>query len=69
MAKFLDLLERSILVQSFVTLAVVCTDLYLWLTGQALPEGLLQITWLILGFYFGSKVTQTANQQNIKRKV
>ena len=28
---------------------------FLWLTGQEVPEGLLNVTLIIIGFFFGDK--------------
>jgi hypothetical protein len=56
--KFLDLLEKSVITQSIITILVLATCVYLWLTGVPLPEDLKSITLVIVGFFFGSK---TAN--------
>jgi len=53
---FLSLIERSVIVQGIVTLAVIGADIYLAVTGRPIPELLSQVTLLVLGFYFGSKV-------------
>jgi xanthosine utilization system XapX-like protein len=56
MAKFLDLLERSVLVQAISTLACVGVLLYLVATSQPVPPELSQLTWALLGVYLGSKI-------------
>ena len=58
-AKFLDLLERSVLVQAVATLACVGVLLFLISTGKPVPDTLSQITWALLGVYLGSKIENT----------
>jgi uncharacterized membrane protein AbrB (regulator of aidB expression) len=60
MAKFWELLERSIIVQSLVTLICVGAITYLYTTGKEVPSTLVDITLLILGYWFGSKVQSEA---------
>ena len=57
MEKFWDLLERSIIVQSLVTLASVSAVIYLAIIGQPVPQILTDVTMAIVGFWFGSKTT------------
>lgn len=64
MDKFLDLLERSVIVQGVLTLALAGAVIYLCCTGQQVPDLLAGAFVLVLGFYFGSKA-----QQVISRKV
>jgi hypothetical protein len=56
MAKFWDLLERSVIVQAIITLLVIVTICVLVVTGRAIPEIMSTFASLILGYYFGSKV-------------
>lgn len=65
MAKFLDLLERSVIVQAVATLACVGVLLFLVATGKPVPDVLSQITWALLGVYLGSKIenVKLANRQ------
>ena len=55
-SRFLDLIERSVIVQGTVTLALVGTVIYLAVCSRPIPELLSQLSLLVLGFYFGSKV-------------
>lgn len=55
MSKFLDLLERSVITQSFITLLVVTACIVLAVMGQPLPEWLETVLYVIIGFFFGSK--------------
>jgi len=65
--KVLELIERSIIVQSLVTLSFVGVALYLWLTGRVVPDGLQQGLWVLLGFWFGTKV-QHSIDENLKAR-
>ena len=56
MQKFWDLLQESVIVQAVITLLVVGAVIYLSVTGQEVPELLSNITGLVVGFYFGSKL-------------
>lgn len=53
---FWSLLRESVVVQSFVTAAVIGVDLYLYVTAGALPEGLDRLTYIVVSFWMGSKV-------------
>lgn len=55
---FWKLLKDSVIVQASVTLIVVCAIVYLYVSGQTVPPELINITMLILGFYFGGKTQQ-----------
>jgi len=52
--KFWELLERSILVQGTVTLALIATFCYMTAVGREVPEGFEQILILVVGFWFGT---------------
>jgi hypothetical protein len=56
MDKFLDLLRESIIVQGLVTLCLIVTICILFATGKPVPDLLAQITLLVVGFWFGTKV-------------
>ena len=58
---FWALLERSIIVQSLVTLAIIGVDLYLYATVGALPKGLDALTYIVVSFWMGSKVQHTVD--------
>jgi len=55
MSKFWELFEESLILQGFLTLGFAGVALYLWATSQAVPDGLIQGLWAILGFWFGTK--------------
>ncbi len=62
MDKFWEYLESSVLVQASVTLILVVTTCYLWVTGQPVPDLLVALISLVMGFWFGTKVQQMANR-------
>jgi len=68
MKKFWELFEQSIIVQSLITLLVVGTYVFLVGTGQQINDQLMALLWVIIGFYFGSKV-HVSQQQQIKSAV
>lgn len=55
MSKFWDLMERSVIVQSLVTLVVVATMCYLVATAQQVNEAFIGLCMTIVGYWFGSK--------------
>jgi len=55
--KVLDLLARSVIMQSVLTILVVGAWLYLIVVGKPVPELLETVVGLVVGFFFGSKVT------------
>jgi hypothetical protein len=58
MSRFWDLVKDSTIVQGLITLAVVLTTCYLWVSGQPVPQELWTANGIILGFFFGAKATQ-----------
>jgi len=55
MATFWRLLEESVIVQALVTLALVGAVVFLTVTGREVPDALLNLSLITLGYYFGSK--------------
>jgi hypothetical protein len=55
--KVLDLLARSVIMQSVLTILVVGAWLYMIVVGKPVPELLETVVGLVVGFFFGSKVT------------
>ncbi len=60
-SRFLDMVERSVFVQAVSTLSVLGSVLYLYITGQEVPDPLLQLTWALLGIFIGGKINQATN--------
>lgn len=60
--KLLDLLRQSVLVQGTIALMLVATVCYQIATGQDVPDLLVAMVSVVLGFYFGQKAQQQANK-------
>lgn len=56
MDKFWTLLRESVITQGLVTLFLIVTVCYLYATQKPVPTDLLNLTSLVIGFYFGAKV-------------
>jgi hypothetical protein len=54
--KFMDLLKQSVITQALVTFCLVLTCCIIWIRGQDPTTGLYQLTVLVIGFWFGSKI-------------
>jgi len=67
MDTFWTLLKESIIVQSIVTLALVLTIIVLVLTNRPVPDVLVNLTTLVIGYWFGTKVQHAANVATIQR--
>lgn len=59
---FVDLLKSSILVQSTVTLILIAAYTYMVVAERTIPDNFINVTLLIVGFWFGSKVGYTQGQ-------
>jgi len=56
LSRLLDLFERSVIVQSLLTVGVIGVELYLYVQGKEVPADLAQVGWALVGFWIGSKV-------------
>lgn len=63
-----ELFRSSTLIQGTMALGCTFTIAYLYLTGKVVPDSLVGIVMLILGYYFGTKTTQR-NQQEMMNNV
>lgn len=61
--KFIALLRDSTIVQGGITFVCIVTACYLWMNGKEVPETLLGIVLLVVGYYFGSKTQQRINKK------
>lgn len=64
MRKFWILLEQSTITQGVITSSVVVSCAVLWISGRPIPSDLMQLTFAIVAFWFGSKTSQ--NQMSAK---
>jgi hypothetical protein len=60
MVALLERIVSNIAVQDVIALFFTGVVGFLWLTGQEVPEGLLNVTLIIIGFFFGDKNAQRA---------
>ena len=58
--KLIDLFKTSALIQGAMALAGFGVICYLAIVGRPIPELLAALVGTIVGYYFGTKVTQSA---------
>lgn len=58
LAKFLELLQDSVITQSILVLMVFGTLVYCIISGTPIPDVLNQYGMVIVGFFFGAKSTR-----------
>jgi hypothetical protein len=61
MARFLDLLENSVILQGIITCLIIAAVVYLAVAGDPIPDILEKLALLIVGYFFGSKQTQAVS--------
>lgn len=66
--RFWELFEQSVIVQSIITLMLVGAVVYMYVADHPVPDTLVNMCLLVLGFWFGTKVQGSVNQ-NQARKV
>lgn len=57
MNKFLELLEKSVILQATMTISILFSIIFLIVTGKNVPDVLTNSWYAILGFYFASKIS------------
>lgn len=65
--RILDLLERSILLQTFITIGVLSVGAYIWLVGREMPSDLEKLIFIVLSFWMGSKTQHTIDTNRVQR--
>jgi len=55
--RFYELLKESVILQAVLTISIWGVVLYMIVVGKSLPDLLVAAANLVLGFYFGSKVS------------
>lgn len=68
MDKFWELMEKNVLVSSMLAAGLVGTVMYLAITGQPIPEIIAALCGTVVGYFFGAKVQQAANNAALRRK-
>jgi len=64
---FWELMERSVILQAVITLALIGLIIYLVVTGQEVPDLVEALTLLVVGFYFGSKVENATTRKVVEK--
>lgn len=59
MSKFWSLFEQSVILQGILALLFSGVISYLYLTSKPVPQELVALVSLILGYFFGAKNTQS----------
>ena len=59
MSKFWELLEQSVLIQGTLALAFSGAIIAMYVTGKPVPQELVALVSLILGYFFGAKNAQS----------
>ncbi len=57
--RFYDLVEKSVIVQGLVTLALVITACVIWTQGNEVPQALINWASVMIGIYAGGKLVST----------
>ena len=65
MNELLNTLLEKVNVQDIIALFFTGVVGFLWLTGQEVPEGLLNVTLIIIGFFFGDKNAERAQARAV----
>ncbi len=56
MARFLELLEQSVIAQAVLTVMTGGVVMYLYAVGREVPQELLNLLLLLLGIWTGGKI-------------
>ena len=67
MQKFWDLFERSVILQSLITLVLIVTVAFMYAAGKEVPAELYGLVSLVLGYYFGAKVENSKYNKMLNR--
>jgi hypothetical protein len=63
---FITLLQESVLIQGVTTLTLVGTLAYMYINEMSVPQDLINVLLLVLGFYFGGKTQHNHNKRRNK---
>lgn len=69
MQKFWELFEQSIITQAVITALLVMTICAMYLMGKPIPTDLIELTMIVVGFWFGSKIGYKQGAANVAAKV
>ena len=65
--RILDLLERSVILQAFITIGVLSVGGYIWIAGRPMPADLEKLIFIVLSFWMGSKVQYAVDTNRTER--
>jgi hypothetical protein len=57
MGKFIEIIEKGLIITRLVTLALTGVCVYMWIMGLPLDETLKNSWLIILGFWFNSEIS------------
>ena len=57
MAKFWELFGQSVILSGFIVIVCLGTLCYLAIMGRLIPEVLVNISLIVVSFFFGTKAT------------
>jgi len=57
MSKFWELFEQSVIIQGILALAFSGAIIFMYCTGKEVPQELVALVSLILGYFFGAKTS------------
>lgn len=69
MDRFWNLFEKSIIVQSIITLMLMGSVTFMYVTRSDVPDNLVNMTLLVLGFWFGTKIQGNVNSNETKKVI
>lgn len=64
--QFIDLLRESTITQALLVLCVFGIITFCVVSGREIPPDVVKFAWIIVGFFFGSKVTFNAMRSKEK---
>lgn len=67
MDRLFDMIERSVLVQSLVTLTLVTATVFMYVTERVVPEGMQTLTYSVVAFWMGSKVQHAIDNNRVSK--
>ena len=67
METFWKLFRESIIVQSLVTLMLITTIIILVLSNRPVPDVIVNLNTLVVGFWFGTKVQHSVEVSRLNR--
>lgn len=62
---FWQLLKESVILQATLTVLIWGATVYLAVTSQPVPDFLLNAAYIVLGFYFGSKLAMAQREVRV----